>query len=65
MENFRMNRKVVGHSSFEGADDHTTFFINKTPLERLNHACFLINQIFKVESNTKMDRSIINYRKNA
>ena len=31
--------------TFEEADDHTTYWLDKTEDERLNAACFLINQI--------------------
>jgi hypothetical protein len=30
--------------SFEEAEDHTTYWLNKTADERLNSACFLINR---------------------
>lgn len=63
MENFRMDRTVVTKSTFEEADDHVTFFKDKTPLERLNHACFIINSIFKVSPHTKVDRKITFARK--
>ena len=38
-----MKRAIISKSSFEVADDHVTYFKNKTPLERLNHACDIIN----------------------
>ena len=46
MENFKMNRTVVSKSTFKEADDHVTFYKDKTPLERLNYACDIINSIF-------------------
>lgn len=63
MENYRMDRTVVSKSSFKEADDHVTFYKNKTPLERLNAACFIINSIFNVTPNTKVDRKITFARK--
>jgi hypothetical protein len=65
MENFKMDRKSVAASSFKEADDHTTYYKDKTPLERLNNACFIINQIFQVSPTTKIDKTIIQSRKNA
>jgi hypothetical protein len=63
MDNYRMDRSVVSKSTFEEADDHVTFYKDKTPLERLNHACFIINSIFNVTPNTKVDRKVTFARK--
>ena len=60
-----MDRKTVSKSTFKEADDHTTYFKEKTPLQRLNNACFIINQIFQVSPKTKVDRAFIQTRKNA
>lgn len=65
MKSFRMDRNAVSQSTFKEADDHTTFFKNKTFDERLNHACFIINQIFKVNPSTKVDRTLTQSRKHA
>jgi hypothetical protein len=63
MDNFRMDRSVVSKSTFEEADDHVTFYKDKTPLERLNHACFRINQIYQTTTETKVDRSVVSSRR--
>lgn len=60
-----MKRAIISKSSFEVADDHVTYFKNKTPLERLNHACDIINSIFNTNTNLKVDRTIISSRKHA
>ena len=65
MEKFKMDRKIVSKSSFKEADDHVTFYKDKTPLERLNYACDIINSIFNSSPNQKVDRSIISSRKHA
>ena len=65
MKNFRMDRSVVTKSSFKDADDHTSFYKDKTPLERLEAACSIINQIFQVSTNSKIDKTIIQSRKHA
>ena len=49
--------------SFEEADDHTTYWLDKTEDERLNAACFLINQLYGVTPETKVDRTITDQRK--
>ena len=63
MDGTRMDRTVVLISSLEQANDHVTFYIDKTPLERLNYACFIINSIFIVTSLEKVDRTITFARK--
>jgi hypothetical protein len=63
MEGIRMNRSVVSKSTFEEADDHVTFYKDKTPLERLNYACFIINSIFNATPLTKVDRTVTFARK--
>ena len=65
MENFKMDRTIVSKSSFKEADDHVTFYKDKTPLERLNYACDIINSIFNSSPNQKVDRSVISSRKHA
>lgn len=63
MDDYKMDRSVVSHSTFEEADDHVTFYKDKTPLERLNAACFIINSIFNVTHDSKVDRKITFARK--
>ena len=65
MENFKMDRTVVSKSTFKEADDHVTFYKDKTPLERLNYACDIINSIFDSKPDQKVDRIIISSRKHA
>jgi hypothetical protein len=63
MDSIRMDRTVVSISSFEEANDHITFYTDKTPLERLNYSCFIINSIFNVTPLEKVDRSVTFARK--
>ena len=58
-----MDRSVVLKSSFEEADDHVTFYNDKTPMERLNYACDIINSIFDSSPEKKVDRTIFSARK--
>ena len=60
-----MDRSVVLKSSFEEADDHVTFYNDKTPMERLNYACDIINSIFDSSPEKKVDRTIFSARKHA
>ena len=65
MESIRMDRSVVSKSSFEEADDHVTFYEDKTPLERLNYTCDIINSIFDTTPDKKVDRTVFSSRKHA
>ena len=58
-----MDRTVVSKATFEEADDHVTFYQDKTPLERLNYACDIINSIFQSSPEKKVDRTIFSSRK--
>ena len=60
-----MNRTVVSKSTFKEADDHVTFYKDKTPLERLNYACDIINSIFNTSPTHKVEKSILSSRKHA
>ena len=60
-----MDRSVVSKSSFEEADDHVTFYNDKTPIERLNYVCDIINSIYDSSPDQKVDRTIISSRKHA
>lgn len=60
-----MDRSIVSKSTFEEADDHVTFYKNKTPLERLNYACDIINSIFNSSPEKKVDRTVFSSRKHA
>ena len=65
MDSFRMDRTVVSKSSFLEADDHVTYYNDKTPLERLNYACDIINSIFDTTPEKKVDKTIFSARKHA
>lgn len=65
MDEIKMDRTVVAKLTFEEADDHVTFYNDKTPLERLNYACDIINSIYNSTPNQKVDRTIFSSRKHA
>ncbi|NJM79018.1 MAG: hypothetical protein HC854_04145 [Flavobacterium sp.] len=60
-----MNRSIVSKSSYNEADDHVSFYLDKTPLERLNYACDIINSIFISSPEIKVDRTVFSSRKHA
>ncbi|MGG7036329.1 MAG: hypothetical protein ACI7YS_14195 [Flavobacterium sp.] len=65
MEEFRINRKIVAKATFKQADNHTDYYKDKSFVDRLNAACFIINQIFQVSPQTKMDKTFVQARKHA
>lgn len=60
---YRMQRTVTSASSFEEANDHVSYWLDKTPMERLNAACFIINNLFSVTPETKMRKDVLTVRK--
>ena len=60
---YKLDRKILKSTSFAEADDHVTYWNNKSEGERLNAACFIINQIFGVTSSARVDKSITDKRK--
>jgi hypothetical protein len=62
---FKMNRTVVTTSSFEEADDHVNYWEDKTPMERLNAACFIINNIYSVTASTPVQKHLVDARKHS
>ncbi len=62
-EQYKLDRTYVTKMCFEEADDHTTYWLDRTEDERLNAACFLINQLYGVTPDTKVDRTITDHRK--
>ena len=60
-----MDRSVVSKPPPPQADDHVTFYEDKTPLERLNYACDIINSIFDTTPDKKVDRTVFSSRKHA
>jgi hypothetical protein len=61
--NYKMDRSIIKAQSFEEADDHVSYWADKIPLERLNAACFIINQVYGVTPQTKVDKTLVVARK--
>ena len=60
---YKMDRSELRSMTFEEADDHVTYWNNKTEEERLNAACFIIHQIFGTSAKDKIDLRVIDKRK--
>ncbi len=62
---YHLNRTKVTSLNFNEADDHVNYWAEKTEDERLDAACFIINQIFGVTPQTKVDRTVTDKRKHS
>jgi hypothetical protein len=62
---YKMKRDVVTASSFAEADNHVTYWEDKTPMERLQAACFIINNLYNVTAATKIRKDIMTERKHS
>lgn len=62
-QSYRLERTKVTSLTFNEADDHVNYWADKTEDERLNAACYIINQIFQVTAKTKVDRTVTDKRK--
>jgi hypothetical protein len=60
---YQLERNVLTAMSFDEADDHVRFWEDKSMNERLNAACFIINQIFNVTPSSKIDMRFTDKRK--
>jgi len=60
---YKMDRTVSSASSFAEADDHVTYWEEKTPMERLQAACFIINNLYNVTAATRIKKDITIVRK--
>jgi hypothetical protein len=65
MDTIKMDRSVAAKLTFEEADDHVTFYNDKTPIGRLNYACDSINSIYNSSPDQKVDTTIISSRKHS
>lgn len=62
-EKFRLDRTAFSAGSFEEANDHTSYWKNKTYKERLEAAWFLIMHAYGIDENTRLDRTVFSARK--
>jgi hypothetical protein len=62
---YKLERSELKSMTVEEADDHVTYWNDKTESERLNAACFIINQIFGVTPFEKVDFTYTYKRKHS
>ncbi len=64
MDDFKINEQSIrSRSSFVNEQEFINYYKTKTPHERLQAACLLINEVYNVTSETKVDRTIFSSRK--
>jgi len=62
---YKLDKTALNPMTFEEADDHVSYWKDKTESERLNAACFIINQIFNVTPSHKINFLFTDKRKHA
>jgi hypothetical protein len=62
-KDYKLDRMVLQSMTLQEADDRVTYWKNKTQSERLDAACFIINQIFNVSPTDKIDFKFSDKRK--
>lgn len=64
---FRLDRTKFKMQTFKDASHQLSYWQNKTAVERLKAACFLISQAYNIDLNNppKMDRQQFSMRKHA
>jgi hypothetical protein len=60
---YRLDKTVFRASSVEEADDHYAYWKNKPMKERLEAACYLINQFYGTSPKTAIDKTVFTKRK--
>jgi len=60
---YRIDKTVFRGSKVEEADHHYSYWKNKSLKERLEAACYLINQFYSTTPQTAIDKTIFTKRK--
>lgn len=64
MDDFKINDlSIRSRSSFANDQEFIDYYKTKTPNERLQVDCLLINEVYNVTAETKVDRTIVSSRK--
>jgi hypothetical protein len=62
-QRFRLDRTVFKATNAKEADDHVSEWKDKSYSERLEAAYFLINQLYGITSETRLDKTVFSKRK--
>lgn len=60
---FRLDRSAFTATSAVAANDHVTYWKDKTYKERLEAAFYLICKAYGIDETTKLDRTVFSMRK--
>jgi len=60
---YRLDKTVFRASKIEEADHHYAYWKNKSLKERLEAACYLINQFYGTTAQTPIDKTVFSKRK--
>jgi hypothetical protein len=62
-EKFRLNRTAFKATNAKEANDHVTQWKDKSPWERLEAAWVIINRVYGVTAQTRLDRTVFSKRR--
>lgn len=62
-QKFRLDRTAFKATNATEADDHVSYWLDKSLKERLEAAFYLINQVYGTTNQTKLDRTVFSVRK--
>jgi hypothetical protein len=62
-QKFRLDKTVFAATNFKDANNHISYWKDKTYHERLEAAFFLINQFYGINSKTPLDRTVFSKRR--
>jgi hypothetical protein len=62
-DKFRLDRSKFKATTIQEADDHVTYWKDKSYRERMEAAWYLINKAYGTTSATKLDRTVFSARK--
>ena len=63
IKKYKLDKSIITSMSFKETDDQVEYWENKSEYDRLDAACFIINQIFGVPPSDKVDFALTDKRK--
>ncbi len=63
LKKYRLDKTAFRAMTVEEADEHGLYWRNKSHKERLEAACYLINQFYDTTPQTPLDKTVFSKRK--
>ena len=62
-EKYRLDKTVFSKSTVQEAGDHYSYWKSKSYQERLDAACYLINQMYGTTAQTPLNKTVFSKRR--